>query len=36
MKFIPNEVLKKFEKQLKQEVAINHLHLMEETKKWLK
>jgi len=36
MKFIPNEVLKKFEKQLKQEVSINHLHLLEETKKWLK
>lgn len=36
MKFIPNEVLIKFEKQLKQEVAINQFHLQEETKKWLR
>jgi hypothetical protein len=36
MKYIPNSELKKFEKQLKQEIGINHIHLSEETKRWLR
>ena len=36
MKYIPNSELKKFEKQLKQEIGINHIHLSEDTKQWLR
>lgn len=36
MKYIPNSELKKFEKQLKQEIGINNIHLSEETKRWLR
>lgn len=36
MKYIPNSELEKFERQLKEEIGINHIHLSEETKKWLR